>query len=490
MILSRIIIVISAKDIYISYVKDSEDAYPSPLPGYVWPMSLNKFGGPKAMAPDFAIGRACDEKMNAFSVPGSELDNIFAECEKAALPVVVIAENDVPDSGIESIVSNLSRWGYDNVKVTRPDVIATDYYNANYNFENIITASSNGADLSVSIFSKSVPGAIVRKAFEGRAVDNRVDSVANIIWDQVKNLTFDLKINTELDALRECAESFLKNPIAYHQGNIRLSDGDVYTYILRYKDLSTLPVSVQPIEEAVTDFLLDHDIADRSKTAIIIRNDAIGNHYLKEALTKSFQTVAYEEGGIKDVFAKYIASREWDKISGNPDRDLVNVQVIIEPPIDYPIGGGSKPIGGTQVGKEPLGGKPIDDEPGKGPDPQPESPVKEFIPVKLFAKIETEGGFFKKKKTLVVTIEPPTSLLLPWDSVLCVQEDPMTTIDPRNVMKEFEAGRKGPFVIKLPLPLSQCPNAKKLRVYFKPAPYEKIGINNAYDHEPLTITIK
>lgn len=490
MILSRIIIVISAKDISISYVKDSEDAYPSPLPGYVWPMSLNKFGGPKAVAPDFAIGRAFDEKMNAFSVPGSGLDNIFAECEKAALPVVVMAENDVTDSGIDNIVSNLSRWGYDNVKVTRPDVIATDYYNANYNFDNVVTASSNGVDLSVSIFRKQSPAGIVRKAFEGRAVDNRVDSVANIIWDQVKNQTFDLKIDTELDALSECAESFLKNPIAYHQGNIRLSDGDVYTYILRNKDLSTLPVSEQPIEEAVTDFLLDHDIADRSKTAIIIRNDAIGNHYLKEALTKSFQTVAYEEGGIKDVFAKYIASREWDKISGNPDPDLVKVQVIKEPPIDYPIVDGTKPVGGTegqnQRGKEPVGEKLIDDNPWK----DPEEPIQEFIPVKLFAKIETEGGFLKRKKTLVVTIEPPTSLMLPWDSVLCVQEDPLTTIEKKNVMKEFEEGRKGPFVIKLPLPLSQCPGAKKLRIYFKPAPHEKIGINNAYDHESLTITIK
>lgn len=468
MSLSRIIIKISKTDISLFYVPDSEEAMPLLLPDAVWPMPLRKFGGAKAESPTFAIGKGVDERLESFSVPGSSHPNVFGEYPKAELPILVIAENDIADSGIENICANLERWGYNKVKVTRPDVVVTDFYNREAEHENLVIASSNGTDLTVSVFLKNGTPRLERRNFDGRAVDNRVDGLAMKIWEQVKDNTFDLSVDTELAALRRESEAFLKENRYEKNGEIRLSDGDYYQYIISRKTLDELPATEESVEDLFTAYLQDNGLADRSNTALILRNDAIGSHYLRGALVKSFPTVANEEGSIQDMIYRFIANRDWEKISGSIDPTLVKE---------------SK----TQIEKDPMPGKVmIDPE----PEESTEDDIKEFIPVEIHANIEkVKTGLFYKKSVLKITIDLPLGVALPWDSVLCVQEEPLLMIDPRKIVKEYEKGRKGPFALKLDLPLAQCPKAKKLRIYFKPHPDEPIGINNAYEQDPVTVEV-
>lgn len=463
MSISGILIKISKEEISVSYVADSEGALPTSLPDITWPQPIEKFGGKAAAGPEYAIGKGLDEVLQKFSLPGSPDGNIFDTISKSALPVVVIAENDIPDEGISNIAENLATWGYDNVKVTRPDVVCIDYYNAHYKYDNLVVASSNGKDLSVSVFNRLTPDVIKRHNFEGKAVENRVEGLAELLWEMVKFDAYGLTMEEELPYLRREAEKLLKENPGEKSGDILLSDGERYQYFILRSQINGVQGEGESIEDIFTSYLQKNGVADRSNTAIIIRNQAIGSNYLKNTLTGSFKTEANEDEELAKILDKYVATREWEKISVLPDKSLV------------------KPVG-----------------PDPGPDPGPDDDKKrpvDLVPVKLDFRLEAvkvKTGWFKTetRQKLTIIIEPPMGLPLPCDSVLCIQETPLDVVSEKNVMKEFEKGRKGPFSLEFELPLKNCPNAKSLRVYFKPSPYEKVGLNNAYRQNKLVINLK
>ncbi|MDE6379193.1 MAG: hypothetical protein K2L11_01875 [Muribaculaceae bacterium] len=462
--ITRILITISRSDISMAYAAGGENDLPVSLPGAAWPLPLGKFGGPQAEYPSFRIGKGVEERLQQFCPPQTPDDNIFRSIPKGELPVAVIVESDVPAESIPAIVADLNKWGFDNVRATRSDIQLIDYYNRMYSFDGVVIVSSNGKDVDVSLFSKSGGGAVVRHTFEGRAVDNRIGCVALKIWEQVKDLTFDLKYETERDALVSEAEKFLKEGRREKNGLIRLSDNDTYQYILTRDMLSDIPLAEDSLESAFTDFLQANGMADRSRLAVILRNKAIGNHYVTDAVTRFFANKEEDRGSLGDALARQIANRDWEEV-----KDAV-----------------------APACPEVILVDPDPDDPYPGPEPQPEPPVepKEFIPVEITARVEKiRAGLFKTKSVLHITIDLELGTPLPWDSVLCVQEQPLVTIRRENVVKEYAKGKRGPFALNLDLPLPQCPKARKLRVYLKPDPDEPVGINNAYVQDPVIVDI-
>ena len=491
--ITRILITISRSDISMAYATGDENALPVSLPEGNWPLPLARFGGVRAEYPTFMIGKGVEEKLQEFYPPQTPGENIFKSIPKSELPIVVIAENDVPDSGLTDIVADLHKWGFETVRTVRPDVLVIDYYNAHYPYDGVVVVSANLRDVAVSLFKRNEEAKVVRRSFDGRAIDNRIGSVAEKIWEQVKDLTFDLRFETERDALLAEAEKFLKEGRREKSGQIRLSDNDTYQYVLTRDMLSDIPMSADSIESAYTDFLQANGLADRNNLAVVVRNQAIGNRYVSDAVTKFFASKAEDKGSLADALARRIANLPWNAISDDIDRSLIKKKPTggktggNETGGDK-TGGGNKGTGGGNTDGENTGGgtegeKPIEEKPIEGP--------KEFIPVEVNARIDSvKTGFFKSKSVLHINIDLELGTALPWESVLCVQEDPLLVVDPRYVVHTYEKGRRGPFALDLDLPLPQCPKAKKLRVYFKPHPDEPVNINNAYVQDPVIVDVK
>ena len=495
--ITRILITISRSDISMAYATGDENALPVSLPEGNWPLPLARFGGVRAEYPTFLIGKGVEEKLQEFYPPQTPGENIFKSIPKSELPIVVIAENDVPDSGLTDIVADLRKWGFETVRTVRPDVLVIDYYNAHYPYDGVVVVSANLRDVAVSLFKRNEEAKVVRRSFDGRAIDNRIGSVAEKIWEQVKDLTFDLRFETERDALLAEAEKFLKEGRREKSGQIRLSDNDTYLYVLTRDMLSDIPVAADSIESAYTDFLQANGLADRNNLAVVVRNQAIGNRYVSDAVTKFFGSKAEDKGSLADALARRIANLPWDAITDDIDRSLIEKKTTGGQTEGNDTGGGKtgggKEGGGGNTGGDQTGGgnkgggtggkKPIEEKPIEGP--------KEFIPVEVNARIDSEKvSLFKRKYVLHINIDLELGTALPWDSVLCVQEDPLLVVDPRFVVRTYEKGRRGPFALDLDLPLPQCPKAKKLRVYFKPHPDEPVNINNAYVQDPVIVEVK
>lgn len=463
--ITRILITVSKTDITMAYATDGENELPVSLPGGNWPMPLGRFGGSQAEAPSFRIGKGVEERLQEFCPPQTPNENIFKSISKGNLPIVVIAESDLTEGNVADILADLRKWGFDQLKHTRPDVLLTDYYNREYSYDGLAIVSSNGKDVAVSLFRRSEPTQLVRRSFEGRAADIRVECVAMKIWEQVKDRTLDLKYETERNALLHEAEKILRENPTEKNDNIRLSDNDSYHYFLTNKMLNDLPLTEETLESIFTNHLQENGMADRGNAAVILRNQAIGNHYISDSTTRYFASKEHDAGSLWDAIARAIANMDWDKISDSIDQSLAGLRI---PP-------------GTIV--DPV------------PDPEPPgnpvgSPVKEFIPVEITAWIDRIWtGFLQRKSVLHITIDLELGTSLPWDSVLCVQADPLVTIEERNIVRRYDKGKRGPFSLDLDLPLPQCPKARKLRVYLKPDPKEPVGINNAYVQDPVAVNV-
>lgn len=472
----KIIICLSGKEISIYLSKEKGASAPLSLLHGDGSVMLEHFGGKEAASPLFKIGKKADALLRKAldeEVPGW-LDNH----SKEDLPVILLLDNDIDDAGKKSVLADLSRWGFDKVKVSRSDTVLFDYLNKEYDYEGLVSVGSDGRNLFVSMYSAENPATIERKTLQDAANDNRLEAVAMKIWEQVSDYTLDLDMETEFPALRREAEDFLASGRSEKEGNVRLSDGDTYSYFLNRRMLKDLGEDRVSLDRVFTEIMLDNGLHDRSRMAIVLRTHAIGSFYLKENLTNSFDRVYEETDSVLNEVLKRVATLHWDKISENVNPKFVKDRI---PPT--PVSPNNEPTDKVAPSTE------TDDEKEDSPKNKKNS-KSDLIPVVLTASVKKEkAGMFKKKNVLTINVDFPETNKLKWASVLCVQDDPLVIVEPQNIVKSFDRGDKGPFTIKVDLPLSSCPNARQLRVYFKPDPDEPVGINNAYICDPCTVDI-
>lgn len=455
MIHPRIFINLSNKEISLSYSEGNGTDLPMPFPPGNWPMKLHDFGGSSAAAPTFKIGKELNERFNSLfeDRPGLKSDT----------EVMLVLENDIEANYIVKIANDLMKWGFSNVRHTHPDVQIANLMLRDFPLRGIVVADSDGKDLFLSLYN---PGKddFERVTLLGFGKDNRVELAADMIWDQVKDLTAGLKKDREIEALKNAAERFLASNRAETTGSVILSDGDSYDFFLSRKKIKENDAgNEESLDDKFTEILLQHNMADRSQQVIVLRGKAIGNRFLQENLTEAFRTVEEETGSLAEAVIRSRADEKWELLSDHPK---LTESVLIDPP--------------TTPGDE-------DDEDDK-PDPVGNAT---FTKVNLSAQIVKEkAGFLKKKNVLKLTVDLPDGRPLKWKSVICIQEKPLKNVEEENIVKELERGDTPPFKFSFELPLPNAPKANRLRIYFKASPDEKIGINNAYDCEPLVIDLK
>lgn len=473
----RIIITLSADNIALAYVKGDGSRLPEPFPGSVWPMTLRAFGGGAASSPNFRIGKSLDERVRYLFDEGLLLDDDGEAGYKNSLEVLLLTENDLTDADIDNAKADLERWGFKNLRLMHPDIAVTEFYCSENDYQGLVIASSNGKDLSVSLYSIDKPLEFQRYNLPGMACDNRVEAVAEKIWELVKDNTLGLTYSTEAPALRKVAQDFLKTNENELEGPVRLSDNNSYDFFLMRSSLRSLSQTDGSLQAKFTDILLDNDMSDRSTLALVLRNDAVGNLYLKEMLTEAFAKVEEDTASLRDAVAGHIAGKDWDTIG---ERIVIKSSALQGRPVFYK----------TNVRKVEESKESEEEKVEKIEPLPPEPKIHKRIPVNIDAKVSTvKKSFFKKQSVLKIIVDIPDCQNLPWKSVLCVQEDPLSVVDRRYVVREYPREERPPFALDLDLPLKSSPNARKLRIYFLPDPDEPVGINNVYEFEPVTVKL-
>lgn len=463
-----IIITLSGKKISLEYIREDGAGEPAPFPRGSWPMPLSVFSRKliSGFGSDFVFD-ITDRLKTLFEETLSDAGDL--ESQKGSLPIVFLLENDVTDEDAKSIKENFGKLGYGNVATLRPDLLIAEYYRNGYHPQGVVTVNSDGTDLYISLSLDSQPGGVARKVLPGDGYDPRTEALAVKIWEQVRDCTIDLRMENEMPALTNAALNYLSSGKSEMEGTVRLSDGGECDFLVNRSMVNN--ESTRRIQSELAGFLTEFGLADRSRSVLVLRGDAITTQYLRQSLTPGFGEVAEMKGNLRDAVIRLAVSNA----TGIEQKEIVKPAPV-----------------------SPLTPKPevnaLTDDPTRSPkeEPQQEEPEKEIslMPLKIEASVETlKTGFLKKKKILKIHISGEKNEKLKWHSVLCVQERPLSTVEMKNVVKDYDRGSKLPFSIDIELPLKQCPDAKRLRIYFKPHPDEPVGINNAYEVTPCNIDL-
>lgn len=475
-----IIIMLSGKKISLEYVREDGAGVPAPFPRGNWPMPLSAFSRKQASGPDLVFDITDRLKtlfVETLSASG-ELETL-----KEALPIVFLLENDVADADGDSIKEAFGKLGYGNVAVLRPDLITADYYRREYHPQGVVTVNSDGRDLYISLSLDSQPGGVARKVMPGDGYDPRAEALAIKIWEQVRDYTIDLRMENEMSALERAAFEYLSSGRSEMEGTVRLSDGGEYDFFVNRSMVNN--DGTRKIQSALAEFLTEFGLADRSRSVLVLRGESIGSPYLKESLTPGFGEVAEMNGNLRDAVIRLALSDA---------AGMVPTEIVKPAPKKEPVSN-LRPEPAKQssfVSPSPATENPqpaTDNGQRTTDNVQPEK-GNSPMPIKIEATVETvKAGFLKKKKMLKVRVEGEGNEKLKWHSVLCIQEKPLSTVELENVVKDYDRGAKLPFSHDIELPLRQCPDAKRLRIYFKPHPDEPVGINNAYEVAPCTVNL-
>lgn len=490
-----ILITLSGKNISLEYVRDLTVGSTAPFPRGDWPMSLSEYfrGATPSFGSSFVVGLS-DRIANFLNenFPGEE----DFESLKTSLPVVVFVENDLPDSTIDEIKEGFANIGFGNVKVLRPDYVIGKYYAQNYHPQGVVTVYSDGTDLYISLSLGSKPGFVARKVLPGDGFDPRAEDLAKEIWQQVRYRTIDLELENEMDVLRRTATEFLlslSSTCSEKEGTVRLSDGEDYYYFVS-RSMVNNDGTVR-IKATLATFLTEYGLADKSRSVLVLRGKAIGSDYLTQALNKGFGDVTVPKDSLRDAIIRTAFGTEG---LGKGFNQTLQPKVQPQQPKIQPQQPKLQPLPPEGTYVSPIvnihtQGEPSNTVVGGNDDTPEEQTVVEnnqLLPIKLEAFVEkVKKGFMNKKSYLVIKISSPDNPKIPWHSVLCVQEKILNKVELQNVVKDYSRGDKLPFETTIELPLKRFPNAKRLRIYFKPHPDEPVGINNAYEANPCSINL-
>lgn len=358
------------------------------------------------------------------------------------------------------------------------------YYDREYTYDGVVVVDSDGKDVTYSLAMRGQTGAIERRRLKGLGLDPRIELLANRIWEDVRDQTIDLHYENECKVLEMAAIDFIESGKSEIDGSVQLSDGYTYDYYLSRADANKMQTERgMKLETELSNLLESFNLQDRSNSVVVFAGKTMGNEYLVSTLGKGFRTVEQLTGALAEAVAK--------------------VQDVI--PESAPL----KPVEtvATRADVTPEA-NPVAEE--QAPAPKPESTAKlvegEETPEYAEEKAENEkakipvirikagvstvkAGAFKKKKVLEIEVDSDDIKKLKWRSVLLIQEKPLTTLLEQNVVKEFDRGDTLPFFLKFDLPLKHCPKAEKVRIYIKPDPSERVGINEAYNQYPVTVEL-
>lgn len=474
MSLPIIIITLTGNTISLEYFREGGAGSSAPFPRYTSPVALSAFT--KSKAPDFDSDFVIDVEDRLKTLFSETLVN-YGEFEslRTSLPIIFLTENDLPEDTGSKLVTLFSTHGFGNVSAHRTDVAIARYYAAAYSFQGVVSAFSDGRDLYLSVSGYPDYSAVSRNPLPGDGADPRVTDLVEKLWEKVRYNTYDLEKEDQIPILTRIAEEYLGGNSSEKEGYVRLSDGNEYPYSIRKSMVNN--DGTRRIKASLDRILTEKGLADRSRNVLVMCGSAITSPYLLTTITPGFGEVAQFSGALKDAVIRHEAGLvTFNRPPQQP-----------QPPVQKPQP--TQP--GWQTTRESLQTTPPGwQTPPENPITPPVDDEPALIPIELKAEVITQSaGFLKKKKVLHVEIKNEDRKKLKWHSVLIAQERILTSIIMENVVSDYQRGDQLPFSIDIPLPLKQFPNAKSIKLYFRPHPDEPVGINNAYEVETVTVKL-
>lgn len=390
---------------------------------------------------------------------------------QGATPGWVTASPDTDPAVVERIARELNGFGYgafhkaDSVLKSLGAGVVLNTIQT----DATVAVESVGDDLFVDVYRRQA-GDISRASLklEGGAADPRLDAVTHQLWKDISERGIDLKFENEKKILQTKAREFLESGRGEVEETVILSDGKEYPYFLDRQTVGALyGEATSRMQTRVADFLAQNGVTDRTRAAVLLVGEAMGNEYLETSLTPGFAAVQKLDTNLLNAIALKIAG----------------IDSVVQPEPVQPV---PQPAAPHPAAPQAPSRQPASPKPEPAPTPSPEAPKTESQTsatprINITAKVESvKAGLFKTKKTLKIRIDSPTLRKLKWASVLCIQENPLVQISQQTVVKEYSRGEDLPFLLDVDLPLAWAPKARKLRVYFKPSPGEPVGINAAY----------
>lgn len=476
--MTRVLVNISRQEVSLIYVDGNGNIVPSPAASSVLPLRSYSLAAGSPL--NRRIIGAIDERVK--DVCGN-----IDEASRLAMPLILNFDNGVTQTAKEQTRAQFAQYGFGNIREVAMDEKIAEYFRNDPSFSGTVVVDSDGVNVYVSLALDSQPGAIARISLNNLGRDPRVEKLAWKIWEDIGAETIDLKFEDQRETLENAVRGFLQGNAAEIEDSVRLSDGRNYDFILNRGQANSVETDeTARLQSEFSGFLAKYNAADRSRLVIVLTDHAIGNEYIRRNLTQGFKRVGELKDSLLEAVVRHIDPAGGTQAEAAPLQPEPEKRETLHPkqePVSEP-----KPASTGTFFAEKVN-LFTQTAPEK---PKQEEPVKSGGPANIEIKVSVEkkGGLFKKKTvTLKIVIDSTEISRLAWKSVLIVQEKPLSTIDPRNVVEEYSRGDTLPFYLDLSLPLKQCPDARKLRIYFKPDPDEPVNINQAYVQNAVTIDV-
>lgn len=475
-----IILSLTSQEVKLLYTEDNGTIVP--LPSSNTSFRYSNYGGNGSQ-------RVTKRLVDALIARIREILNTSDTAVLMGTPLLVASGMDVDRKDVDRMVDLLRNNGFSTVNTADVESAVARKYESEPAYDGVVTVNANGTDIHLALSFRSQPGRMARKTLVGLGNDPRVEQVAAKIWEYIREDTVDLRYEDQHDQLVEAARRFLDSKLPEVEDEVRLSDGYYHTYCLNRTRANFMESDdTARLQDEFTELLERYDASDRSRLALVLRNRAIDNEYLMHNITAGFKYVVnLQDQLLQDVVRQFSPGCDFAAYETEPEplakpqpRPATPPSFNTNPAATAPTGQAAPTVGTFTDTFVP------DDTPAKDPARPVGMPT-----IDIAAEIVTEKtGLFKKKRSLKIRVSSPDIQRLPWRSVLLVQDKPLFKIQDQNVVKEFDRDDDLPFIITIPLPLPQCPDASSVMIYFKPDPSERVGINEAYRQRDLETNIK
>lgn len=206
------------------------------------------------------------------------------------LPLGIVFDADVSAASRDFLLDQLSNKGYGNVSV-----ISLDHYRLNHlrNSPYAMIVSSNHSDLFCSLYERSSRKLLRSDAFRNHASDPRVDSAAEMIWNDISVDAPYLDRAGAWPVLQGIAREFLSGNRTEYEGEVHL-EGFSHEFLLNRKEIDRSLIDTKGKELIVNDILemMRSENVSKDQCSVVLAPALADNAFLRDAINGTFPEMA------------------------------------------------------------------------------------------------------------------------------------------------------------------------------------------------------
>lgn len=252
---------------------------------------------------------------------------------RADMPLILVCESDIK-ANERALLQGLFRdSGYSAMRVVDYDKYIERFVRQSlardYVCDNVLVAWAEGSDLTLTLYDIAGSRLNVHETFAGLGTDPRKSHVKRLIWDQFVGQDSWLHYRDEEQIIDRIADDFLNSDKPLVSEWVQLSGGASYSYSLQRLAIENMPCNESvTLRERLDTFLRAHDIADRSRTVLLLRGKASGNSYFEQNMSRGFAATIKSDRSLRDATMALLLAES----KSAPSPTTAPAQTAIQPP--------------------------------------------------------------------------------------------------------------------------------------------------------------